>query len=74
MQIFLRQQVVRGQRHFHRKVWTIDESAKTNPAFRQSWHVLQKEIARLFNHNIKPELQNSGKIAETDAINRDRSL
>ncbi len=51
MQIFLRRQVVWGQRHFHKKVWPIDESAKTSPAFWQGWPE-QKKFALVLTHDV----------------------
>jgi hypothetical protein len=51
MQLFLRRQAVRGQRHFHRKVWPIDESAKTSPAFWQDWPE-QKKFALVLTHDV----------------------
>ncbi|MCK4794588.1 MAG: hypothetical protein KAV87_63245 [Desulfobacteraceae bacterium] len=51
MQLFLRRQAVRGQRHLHRKIWPIDESAKTSPAFWQGWPE-QKKFALILTHDV----------------------
>ncbi len=51
MQLFLRRQAVRGQRHFYRKVWPIDASAKTSPASWQGWPE-QKKFALILTHDV----------------------
>jgi peptidoglycan/xylan/chitin deacetylase (PgdA/CDA1 family) len=44
--------VLRGQCHFHRKVWPIDESAKTSPALWQGWPE-QKKFALVLTHDVE---------------------
>ncbi|MEN8134268.1 MAG: hypothetical protein ABFS18_01860 [Thermodesulfobacteriota bacterium] len=51
MQLFLRRQAVLGQRHLCGKVWPIDESAKTKPAFWQGWPE-QKKFALILTHDV----------------------
>ena len=51
MQLFLRRQAVRGQRHLYGKVWPIDESAKTRPASWPGWPE-QKKFALVLTHDV----------------------
>jgi hypothetical protein len=51
MQLFLRRQIVWGQRHYHRKVWPINEAAKTRPACWPGWPE-QKKFALALTHDV----------------------
>jgi len=50
-QLFLRRQMVRGQRRLYGKMWPIDESAKARPAFWQGWPE-QKKFALVLTHDV----------------------
>jgi hypothetical protein len=51
MQLFLRRQLVRGQLHFHKKIWPIDEAAKTDPPFWPGWPDRHK-FALVLTHDV----------------------
>jgi hypothetical protein len=51
MQLFLRRQLVRGQRHFHGQVWPIAETAKASPAAWPGWPD-QKKFALVLTHDV----------------------
>ncbi|MFO7606549.1 MAG: hypothetical protein R6W72_09655 [Desulfurivibrionaceae bacterium] len=50
-QIFLRRQLVRGQRFRYGKVWPIDESAKAGPAAWPGWPE-RKKFALVLTHDV----------------------